>query len=207
MSRPRYGKDDERALGKLERAFWQQLAAVPYTRMNVRRLCVDAGLNKNTFYYYFSGLDDLAGHCIADALPAPVAHAVFREGGGAADVAAILAGPDMRSRVDRLAVLLGRNGEALTGMTVERMRELWRRELADRGIAAVDADGTVRVDDDTELLLGFLAGGLVATMRGVPVGQWPERIGRLLQSPPARGIAQALSAATPPNGREGTETH
>ena len=73
MARPKYGRGDVRAREKLIDAFWDLLEAEPYTQMSVREVCRESGLNKNTFYYHFSDLDELADEAVARALPVELA--------------------------------------------------------------------------------------------------------------------------------------
>lgn len=60
MARPKYRKGDNTAREKLEAAFWDALAKEPYESMSVVGLCKVAGVNKNTFYYHFNNIDELA---------------------------------------------------------------------------------------------------------------------------------------------------
>ena len=73
MARPKYGRGDARAREKLIDTFWDLLEAEPYTHMSVREICRESGLNKNTFYYHFSDLDELADEAVARALPVELA--------------------------------------------------------------------------------------------------------------------------------------
>lgn len=60
MSRPVYRKGEDTARDRLEEAFWKALAEGRYETMSVLGLCRAAGVNKNTFYYHFENIDDLA---------------------------------------------------------------------------------------------------------------------------------------------------
>lgn len=60
MARPTYGIGDMQARERLIASFWSLLEGEAYTQMSVREVCREAGLNKNTFYYHFGSLDELA---------------------------------------------------------------------------------------------------------------------------------------------------
>ena len=73
MARPKYETGDVQARERLADAFWNLLEGEPYTQMSAREVCRKAGLNKNTFYYHFSDLDELADEAVARALPVELA--------------------------------------------------------------------------------------------------------------------------------------
>ena len=53
-------RGDDTARDKLEAAFWDALAEGSYEGISVVGLCRSAGVNKNTFYYHFDNIDELA---------------------------------------------------------------------------------------------------------------------------------------------------
>ena len=68
MARPKYKSDDQHAKDKLSASFWKLLSLNPYSKMSIAELCKDAGLNKNTFYYHYENLDDMAVSLIHSSL-------------------------------------------------------------------------------------------------------------------------------------------
>lgn len=57
------------AMDRLRQAFWHELAEHDYERITVRDIVRTAGLNKNTFYYHYANMEDLAKDCIEDDFP------------------------------------------------------------------------------------------------------------------------------------------
>lgn len=60
MARPKYRKSDVLATEKLSASFWKLLSTNPYSKLSISEICKDAGLIKNTFYYHYENLDDMA---------------------------------------------------------------------------------------------------------------------------------------------------
>ena len=56
-------------MDRIRQAFWHELAEHDYERITVRDIARTAGLNKNTFYYHYANMDDLAKDCIEEDFP------------------------------------------------------------------------------------------------------------------------------------------
>ncbi len=53
---------------RLEAAFFDELAKTPFQRVTISAIVRSAGLNRNSFYYHFTDLDDLARSAVAHLL-------------------------------------------------------------------------------------------------------------------------------------------
>lgn len=60
MARPRKSDRDEMATVKIENAFWSLLETERYSDITVLRVSQEAGINRNSFYYHYKDIDDLA---------------------------------------------------------------------------------------------------------------------------------------------------
>lgn len=60
MPRPRKSERDEMATVKIENAFWSLLETERYSDITVLRISQEAGTNRNSFYYHYKDIDDLA---------------------------------------------------------------------------------------------------------------------------------------------------
>ncbi|MGT2799841.1 TetR/AcrR family transcriptional regulator [Streptococcus marmotae] len=60
MARPRKTEYANRAVVKIENAFWKLLETEKYTDITVLRIAQDSGVNRNSFYYHYKDMDDLA---------------------------------------------------------------------------------------------------------------------------------------------------
>ena len=67
MARPHYEEGQERARDRIVAAFWTALEERPYDKVTVKLVTDLAGVNKNTFYYHFETMDDLAKEAVRDA--------------------------------------------------------------------------------------------------------------------------------------------
>ena len=60
MSRPKKANINEIATVKIENAFWSLLEKERYSDITVLRITQEAGTNRNSFYYHYKDIDDLA---------------------------------------------------------------------------------------------------------------------------------------------------
>ncbi|MTB64153.1 TetR family transcriptional regulator [Streptococcus sp. zg-86] len=60
MARPRKTEYANGAVVKIENAFWKLLETEKYTDITVLRIAQDSGVNRNSFYYHYKDMDDLA---------------------------------------------------------------------------------------------------------------------------------------------------
>jgi AcrR family transcriptional regulator len=173
MARPKYAPDDIRALDKLESAFWDMLAEMSYPRISVRALVAQCGLNKNTFYYHFTDMDELATYCIDRALPIELGNLAFA-GSSVEDFTRALDSPVVRDKLSRTVILLSENGSALHALAVQRLVRAWQVILPPAPDIATE---------EQALQLKFAAGGLVATLAGREMTDYAKTIAHLRKSP------------------------
>lgn len=131
MARPSYGIGDERARDRIVSSFWHELQGKAYPDLRVVGLVREAGVNKNTFYYHFGCMEDVARVGVEGLLRPELLDALLGEGGEGP-------GAPLAARVDatwdeRLATLLSPNAAALHMLLVERIGALWRERLAREG--------------------------------------------------------------------------
>lgn len=105
MTRPIYRKGDETARDKLEEAFWEALAEGRYETMSVIGLCRAAGVNKNTFYYHFNNIDDLAESAATTLLTTAFLDAVAQAVQGSITIPDSVSARDFSRKLDRLGLM------------------------------------------------------------------------------------------------------
>lgn len=185
MARPRTNSPEPKARDALMDAFWETLAETPYQNISVRELCRRAKVNKNTFYYHFGNIEELARIAVDSAL--------FRELGAlllsaeAADresIVKLMAAPEMRLKALRAGVLLSSNGTALRDMTTQRIINVWHELL-----------GEEPIEDDRLLRMRFLAGGLLAVLSGREAQEFPAILSRLGEFEGISALAQSFRSA------------
>ncbi|MBE6484290.1 MAG: TetR/AcrR family transcriptional regulator [Actinomycetaceae bacterium] len=156
MARPRYAQGDPRGPERFINAFWQVLATKPYERMTVRDVVAAADMNKNSFYYHFTNLDDLAEDAVAD-LPLQQIRAAFLAGEPPRSIAArTLSTDDGEERLRRVRLLASRNGTALTPLLERLLIETWAQN---------EDSHTAALSTDDEIALNFVIGGMLTIHR------------------------------------------
>lgn len=166
MPRPRHDSEILPAKERLENAFWELLSEREYRKITVTDIVRTAGVNRNSFYYHFAGLPELADSAILHAVentPMPgTPDASFNpDTEWRKHVTALLRDPEQRQRLDRLALLAGPHSSP---ELVESMREFGRLTLI--SVLGLDAD---HLDLKTDLMLDFTVGGMLAVLR-----RWPK---------------------------------
>lgn len=87
MPRPRHDSEVLPAKERLENAFWELLADRDYRKITVTDVVREAGVNRNSFYYHFSSLPELADSAIlhqVESIPinrTPIRTAILRNNG------------------------------------------------------------------------------------------------------------------------------
>ena len=112
MPRPRRDSEILPAKDRLENAFWELLSEREYNKITVTDIVRTADVNRNSFYYHFSGLPELADSAILHAVEdTPMPGVPGRDFNPDTEwrkhVTALLRDPEQRQRLDRLALLAG----------------------------------------------------------------------------------------------------
>lgn len=166
MPRPRHDSEVLPAKERLENAFWELLADRDYRKITVTDVVREAGVNRNSFYYHFSGLPELADSAIlhqVEAIPLPQApdpngnpEEQWRE-----RITALLADPVQRQRLDRLALLAGPHS---TLDLTESLRDFARLQML--SMLQLNPE---HISLKTDLMVEFTVGGMLAVLQ-----RWPE---------------------------------
>lgn len=167
MPRPRRDSNIPPARERMESAFWGLLANREYRRITVTDIVHRAKVNRNSFYYHFSGLPELADAAILNEVrtspliqeaPDPT---VDPQEQWRKRITHFMNSPREQQRLDRLALLAGPHSSP---ELVESLHDFARMSL----IQTLDLDAD-RLDLKTDLLLDFTAGGLLTILK-----RWPE---------------------------------
>ena len=166
MPRPRHDSEVLPAKERLENAFWELLADRDYRKITVTDVVREAGVNRNSFYYHFSSLPELADSAILHQVESSTVQHRPDPNGDAEEqwserVTALLSEPEQRQRLDRLALLAGPHS---TLDLTESLRDFARLQLF--SMLQLDPE---HVDLKTDLMVEFTVGGLLAVLR-----RWPE---------------------------------
>lgn len=135
MARPRKDQEGPTAVERMEEAFWEILAEKPYAQITVGEIAKRAQVNKNAFYYHFDGLGALAAQALDSMLPREMARMLLMNGGPSKGIDeieanALLRNPDLKKRIDRALLVVGKNGSSELVATLKNLvmhTELGRR--------------------------------------------------------------------------------
>lgn len=170
MPRPRQDSEILPAKERMENAFWDLLADREYRRITVTDIVRAAGVNRNSFYYHYSGLPELADSAIMHnvqrtplTLPDPGSDPdeTWRR-----NMTDILNSPGPRERLSRLSLLAGPHSSP---ELVESLRDFGRLTM----ISTLQLDPD-HLDLKTDLMLDFTVGGMLAVLR-----RWPDLSGHI----------------------------
>ena len=148
MPRPRHDSEVLPAKERLENAFWELLADRDYRKITVTDVVREAGVNRNSFYYHFSSLPELADSAIlhqVESIP----------------INRTLSDPEQRQRLDHLALLAGPHS---TLELTESLRDFCRLQM----LSTLQRDPK-NLDLKTDLMVEFTVGGMLAVLQ-----RWPE---------------------------------
>ena len=157
MPRPRRDSEILPAKDRLENAFWELLSEREYNKITVTDIVRTADVNRNSFYYHFSGLPELAD----SAMPGVPGRDFDPDTEWRKHVTALLRDPEQRQRLDRLALLAGPHSSP---ELVSSLKEFGRLTMI--SVLGLDADS---LDLKTDLMLDFTVGGMLAVLQ-----RWPK---------------------------------
>lgn len=177
MSRPRHDSELLPAKERVENAFWALLENREYRKITVTDIVREAQVNRNSFYYHFGSLAELADAAILreventsiaqlvdetiddDGTPVMNDDAVREH--WSKRISAALNSPEHRTRLNHLALLAGPHSSP---ELMESLRDFTRMTLIS-ALKLTPEELTLRSD----LTIDFAVGGILAILR-----RWPE---------------------------------
>ena len=123
MSRPRKNVGERSAYQKISDAFWRLLETEDYNHITVKMITNEAGVNRNTIYYHFDNIDEMARQFFIDE---------FRE--------TILPNYDLEIvdlssnkrelvRWQRISLFTCKKSEYLESIIRNELRQYWMRQI------------------------------------------------------------------------------
>lgn len=166
MPRPRHDSDIPPATQRIIDAFWRLLSRTEYHNITVTDIVQEAGVNRNSFYYHFSKLSELADAAIlAEVNRSPLTNESPNLDDSSQEwrerFTEMLLNPSETRRLDRLALLASANSSP---ELIESLHDFERMSL----IHMLDRDEN-DLDLRTDLLIDFAVGGLLSVLK-----RWPQ---------------------------------
>ncbi|WP_311377023.1 TetR/AcrR family transcriptional regulator [Actinobaculum massiliense] len=185
MARP--SKTAVAAPARLREAFWAALEQTPYAQLTVRELVGRAGLNRNSFYYHYANVTELAEDALRVLRPHELAARVLAN---PHDTAAVLQAvkefPEIAVRAHRLSLAVGPHGSgALPELVKQNAIKFWLElfEVPESALTGEDCQ-----------ILRFTIGGFITLVADAPkTNNWIE-INRIISVPFYLSIVDHASA-------------
>lgn len=157
MTRPKYHSGERTARERLLQAFWDYLGEKPFDKVTVADIVKRAGVNRNTFYYHFEDLSDLARTATQELTfdPGFIRQIVTRLIGGAG-LEAYGSIPQMNLRIERMCLIAGRN-------STSELRQMLRAVVVEAWSEAfgIDIDS---LDTEGRIAIEFMLGGFMSAI-------------------------------------------
>ncbi|OZG60196.1 AcrR family transcriptional regulator [Bifidobacterium lemurum] len=127
MPRPRKDSGLPSAQERMEQAFWTLLERHPYSQISMKEVTRLAEVNHNTFYYHYSGLDELAESAMQHSIPHELVAAVLRGFTGSDEALARLIGdPTLSNHMEHLCHAASeRSSPRMRAMVRGAIRQTW----------------------------------------------------------------------------------
>lgn len=126
MARPREGAYEDSAKGKIESAFWRILEKEGFHAVTMSRLSRETGLNRNTVYYHFLNVEEVAQfafrHIFTDATSKLFVSVILS---GREITSSVLADAELLSNIKKFHLFARSGSPMLTALLKDSLREAW----------------------------------------------------------------------------------
>ena len=177
MARPKKANTDEMATVKIENAFWKLLEEESYSEITVLRISQESGTNRNSFYYHYRDIEDLAYQAfrhIADTESSKMLLSVLLSAfQGNPAKKNDLVDPSFLDTAKHVMLYAGSDSTFLKDMVSDLLKETWFETLA------IKEDQLSEIE---KLQIGFIFAGLVATLGSKAVQENPATMPLLAQT-------------------------
>lgn len=155
MPRPLKNAEGPDAQARMEEAFWECLNDMPFEKITVRHITERAGVNRNTYYYHYDTLWDLAEEAVRHTLLLEFAHMLLDDEATTVRVlGAVGETKNVGERFSRIRLLAGPHGNhRLFRIVQDTIVTEWLRAY---GIEEND------LTDGARAVIEFVFGGVAA---------------------------------------------
>lgn len=154
MARPRKDSGIVPARERIADAFWSMLEEMPYREISLQALCLRAGVNHNSFYYYFPNIEAMSQELVHENLiPELPASIMEMFAGDRLSAQQVLADPLVQKRFSRFLLLAGPHG-------APHLMVLLKRYVQDVWFAALGIEED-QLDLASRARFAFILGGML----------------------------------------------
>ncbi len=184
MARPKKSDKEEKATVKMESAFWSLLKTKGYAGITVSGIVRESRVNRNSFYYHYRDIDDLAYMAFKNTMESeaagkliPALLAAFQSETGETF------GQSVPSCSERVILCAGSDSEYLRRLVANFLKEAW-----------FDAFSIHEewLSEDEKLQVNFIFAGLVAILGSQEIKESPFSMAILSQTDMGKAIISIL---------------
>ena len=187
MARPRKAQEELKATVKIEGAFWRLLETQSFSEITVRLISQESGTNRNSFYYHYTDINDLAYKAFRNNANKEVTETLIPallsalEGYDRIEVSEL--DPSILMHSGRIMLCAGSDSPYLRQLVEELLKDIWFDALGIREDLLSESE---------KLQVGFIFAGLVATLGSREVRESPLQMLMLAQTEIGRTILSTL---------------
>lgn len=177
MARPKKNNFNDRATVKIENAFWRLLEKESFSDITVLRITQESGVNRNSFYYHYEDMNDLAYKAFKNNVGTEVSRALFGvlfmslQGEKTNHAKAI--DPMVISHAQKIMLCAGSDSVFLNQMVHDLLKKIWLYELSIREDL---------LSTEEQLQIRFIFAGLVSVLGSPEVKETPRLMTALSQT-------------------------
>ena len=163
MARPKKSDRDAMATVRIEDAFWKLLGEMSYSDITVLRISQESGTNRNSFYYHYKSIDDLARSAFMNNVDTEVSGVLFSALLSGADAdnngTAPVFGTELLIHARRIMLCAGSDSSFLNRLVKDLLiRELLHRDVRIYGQPGLDIIAPEGAEQLARIRTGILAG-------------------------------------------------
>lgn len=159
MARPSKNAEGPSATERMEMAFWECMKIMPFSEITVRDIVERAKVNRNSYYYHYESMWDLAQASVQHARLAELAHVLLGEDAQPVEEGAEpISQTQLDAAYDHLRILASENGS-------QRLLDDAKRVVSSEWMAMYKLDPESS-SSDIRLAVDFTFGGITALLAG-----------------------------------------
>lgn len=173
MARPKKTDKEAMATVRIEDAFWKLLEEMDYQEITVLRVSQESGTNRNSFYYHYKDINDLARSAFMHNVDDEITGTLFSSllpGFNGNDLAESGISPELLAHSKRI-MLCARSGSSfLNRLVKDLLRQIWFETLGIND-ACLSSSAHLQVD--------FIFSGLVSVLGSQEIEHAPLMMAEL----------------------------
>ncbi len=184
MARPKKNSDNKQALERIEEAFWFLLETKPYSKITLNALSEQSNVNRNTIYYYFENIDDMAHKFFIKNMPVEIAKILLSSIiNDTLDIQNLPVSDDLLQKFTKARLYLNSDSVFLVNIFKKSVFDLWLL------ILKIDMD---KLTLDEKIDIEFIFNGLIAVLGSPLINNNPLNASSLLDRDLGKGISTSL---------------